>query len=1153
MAYIAPIHRPNSVRHAIRISLFPDEPECLVLAKANRLEVWKLEEETGALVQSTTQYVNGTISMLQRLRPRDAKTDLLFVGTERFQYFTIGYDGEEDGLSTVEMFWDWNEKHMRDSQSQDRCIVDPSGRFMVVLLWEGVINVLRMHSAKSKSQALNWMDQVRISELFIKCATFLHVETGFPKIAFLYQTRIENPDCYLVTYRLTSDDKNTEVSRFETRDQIDRMEIDEPGSALLIPVAKGAEDQKRYLSRNAASARAQLGGLLVVGETRLLYYDDAAKKKVETALQEPSIFVAWAEYDVSHYFVGDDYGNLWVLEILLDGVVVTGMEMTKIGTISRPSCLVFMGPKTLFVGSHYGDSQVLEVDMVNGEINLLQSLQSIAPILDLTVMDMGNREGEGQTSNEYSSGQARIVTGSGVHKDGSLRSVRSGVGLDDLRVLSGLSMDNVRSLFSLKSRNDVKTDTLVITFLTDTRIFLFTSPEDVEEVDEFKGMVLGEPTLWTQNLPGDRLLQVTPSGVMLSDLESGVTISTWRPAGGQITNVSANDQFVLLSVDGRVLVSLQIGQDLIKLDQNDLGESDQVACIHLPPQYTNIGVVGFWNSGTISIVDLRSLQSLQGESLRQKDDNATVPRDIALAQILPPHVAGPTLFVSMGDGFVITFNVSDDDYSLSGRKMVLLGTRHSKLQLLPQDNGVYNVFATSEIPSLIYGSEGRIVYSAVTADDAVCICPFDAEEYPNSIVLATQEEIKISLIDTERRTHVTPLHMGETVRRIAHSRSERVFGLGCFEREVRNNEEVILSSFKLVDEVNFQQIGKTFFLDSSPPVEMVEAVIRAELPASDGSRTERFVVGTSYLYDGQETGTHEDRRGRILVLGIDSERNPYQVASRQLKVPCRGLAVMDDKIVAALDKSVAVYSYLETSTTTAQMNRLAAYRPATYPVDLAIEGNVIAVADLMKSMSLVEFTPATDEKPAKLSEIARHYQSFWATALCHVQGDEWLEADSQGNLMILRRNVGGVTLDDKRKMEVTGEINIGEMVNKIRKITVDPSADAIIVPKAFIGTVEGGVYLFGMIAPAYQDLLIRFQSELAGADMIKTAGGIEFSKYRSFRNEERESPGPFRFVDGELLERFLVLDEHQQEEICKGLGPSTEAMRNMVEELRRMH
>jgi DNA damage-binding protein 1 len=93
--------------------------------------------------------------------------------------------------------------------------------------------------------------------------------------------------------------------------------------------------------------------------------------------------------------------------------------------------------------------------------------------------------------------------------------------------------------------------------------------------------------------------------------------------------------------------------------------------------------------------------------------------------------------------------------------------------------------------------------------------------------------------------------------------------------------------------------------------------------------------------------------------------------------------------------------------------------------------------------------------------------------------------------------------------------------------------------------------MFGTIAPHVQDLLLRFQSRLA--DVLKTAGDIEFRSYRAFRNAEREGDGPFRFVDGELLEKFLDVDEATQETVCKGLGPTVEDMRNLVEELRRMH
>ncbi|KAH9888135.1 mono-functional DNA-alkylating methyl methanesulfonate N-term-domain-containing protein [Xylariomycetidae sp. FL2044] len=1148
MAYIAPIHRPNSVRHALRLRLFPDEEDCLVLAKANRLEIWK-PEPGGTIRHAETKAVSGTISILQRLRPRDTTADLLFVGTERFHYFTVGWDHSSNRLITIDHFFDENEKHMRDAQSHDKCVVDPTGRFMIVLLWEGVINVLRMHTVKGKRQNLNWMDQIRLSELYIKCASFLHVETGHPKIAFLYQTRTDNPDCQLVTYRLTADDKNTEVSRFEVKDQIDRIEIEDPGAAILIPVGKGEEEQKRYLSRGATTAKAQLGGLLVVGETRLLYYDDAAKKTVKAVLGESSIFVAWAEYDVSHYFVGDDYGNMWLLDILLDGAVVTGLGMRIIAQTSRASNIVYLGNDILFVGSHHGDSQVFRVCLDDDSFTLLQTLPNISPILDLNIMDMGNREGEGQTTNEYSSGQARIVTGSGAHQDGSLRSVRSGVGLDDIGILG--DFEHVRNLFAIRSFETPGIDTLIISSLIDTRVFIFSYDGVIEEVETFKSMRLDDPTLLARNLPNGRLLQITPTCILLIDLDDGVAVSIWTPAEGTITSASANDDWILLAVNGSILISLRIQQDLIRMQDNNLGETEQVACIHVPPRHPNIGIVGFWKSGTVSIVDIRSLESIHTVNLRRKDDNVSIPRDIALAQLLPPEISGPTLFISMQDGFVISFNVSTDDYSLSGRRSVVLGTRNARLQLLPRMDGIYSIFSTSEHPSLIYGLEGRIIYSAITADEAACVCPFDAEAFPDSIVVATSKEIKISKVDTQRRTHVNTLPMGETIRRIAYSRSERAFGLGCIHREVRDNEEVITSSFKLVDEVVFKQLGNSFILDSSPRVELVEAVIRAEMTDKYGDTAERFIVGTTYLDEEQVVAGQVDVRGRILVLGVDGERAPYLITSRNLKGGCRSLAIVEDKIVAALAKTVVVYSYNETSSTSAELKKIASYRPATYPTDLAVEGNVIGVADLMKSLTLVEFIPATDGQPAKLSEIARHYQSMWATAISHIDGQSWLEADAQGNLVVLRQNPNGVTIEDQRRMEVIGEMNLGEMVNNIRKVTVDASENAVIVPRAFLGTVEGGVYMFGTIAPRYQDLLIRFQSKLA--EVLETTGNIHFAQYRSFRNEERESDGPFRFVDGDLIERFLDVDEKLQGEICDGLGPDVESMRNLVEELRRMH
>jgi DNA damage-binding protein 1 len=64
---------------------------------------------------------------------------------------------------------------------------------------------------------------------------------------------------------------------------------------------------------------------------------------------------------------------------------------------------------------------------------------------------------------------------------------------------------------------------------------------------------------------------------------------------------------------------------------------------------------------------------------------------------------------------------------------------------------------------------------------------------------------------------------------------------------------------------------------------------------------------------------------------------------------------------------------------------------------------------------------------------------------------------------------------------------------------------------------------------------------------------MEFAKYRAFKNQVREEDEPMRFVDGELIERFLDIDEDVQRKAIEGLGVELEDVRGLVEGLRRLH
>jgi DNA damage-binding protein 1 len=167
------------------------------------------------------------------------------------------------------------------------------------------------------------------------------------------------------------------------------------------------------------------------------------------------------------------------------------------------------------------------------------------------------------------------------------------------------------------------------------------------------------------------------------------------------------------------------------------------------------------------------------------------------------------------------------------------------------------------------------------------------------------------------------------------------------------------------------------------------------------------------------------------------------------------LATMGKRIVAGLIRSVRVYDYNEMSNGTVAFKDLAHYRVTAYPVDIDVHGNVIAVADLMKSVSLVEFTPpSADGQKGKLVETDRHFQSCWTTAVRHIGDKTWLETEADGHLLVLRQRESGISDYARLQMELTSEFNLGEQVNSVRTLDVSPSEGCIVTPRAFLATVR---------------------------------------------------------------------------------------------------
>ncbi|KAL2444016.1 DNA damage-binding protein 1a [Exophiala dermatitidis] len=1184
MSYIVPIHRPSGVRHAIKLNFLDPNSDTLVVAKANRLEIYEQGSEGLGLLYSKTVY--GYITILEKIRPASSQTDHLFVGTDRYHYFTCSWNAEIKQLQTEQSYVDLADNVLRNSKEVDRCHIDPTGRYMTLELYDGVISVLpfvqpsnkrvkRETTTNSPVGSLGEPVQVRVEELLTRSSAFLETDPDTkenPKLAILWEDNLENPQLKLreLKYYPGGDQATAEL---ETVAELHGDQLDK-GVSHLIPVS------------------APYGGFLILGDHAIRYVDRGLTNVITQPLQDnATIWTCWTKIDDRRWLLADDFGRLFFLMIEISGGEVSSWRLDTVGVASKATCLVYLDEGYVFVGSHSGDSQVVHIEEEG--VRVVQSFANIAPILDFTIMDLGRgAEAGGQQALEFSSGQARIVTASGAWQDGTIRSVRSGVGLEELGTIGELS--HITDLWGLSStgQSDVQ-DVLVVSFVTETRVFKFDSEAAVEEVDEFHHLELSQPTLLAANLPDRKLVQVYETGLRITDLESNMLTLEWKPpdSAAKITAACANSVHLLVVEGGHTLHVFHASNNEAKPTVSKSFPLDsQISSVTVADSQSNVCIVSFWQTASVAIIDLHSLDTLYTQTLGTPGTD--IPRSVLVAHVLPD--APPTLFIAMADGTVLSYSVDLAKHSLSGMTRILLGTEPVVFKQLPKDNSpdsnLSNVFASCEQPSLIYSSEGRIIYSAVNAESASRVCNFNCEAYPEAIAMATPTELKLALIGKERTTQLQTLSIGETVRCLTYEPTAKMFAMGCIRRIMEGGTEALLSSVKIADEVSFKELDSIELQDR----ELVECIVSTgSFDTEDESKGygDMFVVGTSILEE--DDAGEEVTKGRILVFEVNKEKKLKAVTQIKVKGACRSLAMCDGKIVAGLVKTVVLYGLIPSSTRgehSLELQKLATYRTSTNPLSLAVTPAtqdtpaLIAVADLMKSLSVLQVLPPdSSNSDYRLHETSRHFATLWSSATAVLRQDEWVVADMEGNLITLRQGSLDTGTENgavaaRRRLEVTGEFRLGEVVNKIVSILppgsqrqsdqkmVDVRLDGgsgttsggngqsartgpLVTPRTFLGTVEGAIYMLATINPAYVNVLLLLQSSLA--TRVQAPGYMPWTKYRAWKTEVLEKDEPFRVVDGEMLEQGLVaLDDRELEDVLREAGLMEEALNVSVEEVR---
>jgi DNA damage-binding protein 1 len=510
---------------------------------------------------------------------------------------------------------------------------------------------------------------------------------------------------------------------------------------------------------------------------------------------------------------------------------------------------------------------------------VLDTFGQIGPIQDFVVVDL-EKQGQGQ-----------VVTCSGAFKDGSLRVIRNGIGINEQ---AQVELPSIKGMWSLKPNSSNPHDKyLVVTFVGETRM-LAIEDEELGEA-EIDGFDAEAQTLHCANMPQDRLAQVTAQGVRLVDCNTLKLVGQWDPptAGEHITLASSAPGQVAVVVGGRKLFYLEVlGDTLTTVAEKELPH--EISCVDISPVHGEKApfiAVGTWVDISVRVLALPDLNELALDAL----GGEVIPRSVLLCTM----EGLPKLMCALGDGHLITYALSKAG-TLTERKKVSLGTQPIMLNTFHSKNATH-VLAASDRPTLMYSQKKKLMYSNLNLKEATCMCSFNSESFPESLAIASEESMTIGTIDDIQKLHVRTVPLGEQPRRICHMESSGTFGLITLGTgEDAQGEETELFHFKLIDDQTFEVLHD-FQMDE---YEHSLQCIAASLPSDDNTHVDYFVVGTGKSLPDES----EPKSGRILVFAV-SEGKLELMHECAVKGAVYDLESLDGGILAAVNSKVCFYRW----------------------------------------------------------------------------------------------------------------------------------------------------------------------------------------------------------------------------------------------------
>lgn len=1131
--YVVTAHRATAVSHCLTGNLLNSEDLYLITAKLTIIEISKITPD--GLKPVLENGIYGRIEALNLFRPPGYNKDLLLLLTQKHHVAVLEcVEGSQpDSLELItRRSGNIADLASRPAENGTIVIVDPKCKVIGMRLHDGLFKVIPI-SDKNKTDEIEAFN-IRMEENSVQDIAFLH---GFqnPTIGFIYKEQMGNS--HLKTYEINVKDKEFMLGPWSKESIANE-------ATTIIPVPH------------------PYGGAIIIAMEAIIYVNGDRETVIDPHDIKHSPIQCYAKIDKNgqRHLLGDSSGKLFLLSLVAseyrpsDNLVqVETMTLEPLGETSIPECITYLDNFIVYIGSKLGDSQLIRIttepDKEGSLVQVCETYTNLGPILDMCLVDL-EKQGQGQ-----------LVTCSGHYKDGSLRIIRNGIGINER---SFMDLPDIKGVWSLKiGKDQVKDNYLLLTFIEDSYLWLCEPDGGFDNVVEQDGFDREQRTALCANVAHEQIIQVTRKSIRLINAVTRELVDKWNlPSDNGIHKVHNNNNHVVCA-DGDILYYFEIQPGKLSLLKETKLES-QIACLDITPlrQDQSLLSVGFWFNMNLIIYSLPEVTELYREEL----SSDVIPRSIITARFEDNYY----LLCALGDGSVYYFNIDPTSGRLSNCKKVTLGTYETTLKPF-KSQSTTSIFACSDRPTVIYSSNNKLVFSNVNLKEVNHICSLDTSYYSDSLALVSDSDIVFGTIDEIQKLHIRTIPLHESPIRIAYQQSTSTFGLLTSRRDYHDHtrpprqsastkahsksyalnmvnstrppcinasetNEIETTSLLIIDQHTFEVLHAHQFM----PSESAYSILSAYIGEGDD---EYFIVGTAFVNHDEP----EPKQGRLVVYKWFSDSSTLQqVAELTVKGCPYSLCDYDRKFLAGINASVNLVEL----NSRRDLHIECTYVNTTMALYLKRRGDMIIMGDLMRSMSLFTYKSLH----ADFEEVARDFNSAWMTEVEILDDNTFLGAEHLYNLFVCQQDVTANNEQDRQQMQQVGMFHLGDSVNVFHPgsiVVQHPSECSIEVKKTTLfGTIDGVIGLILTIDETLFKKLETIQESLA--KVVKSVGKIEHKKWREFLGNKTTQPA-VGFIDGDLVETFLDLSRDKMEEVSKDVDISVEDLVKMIEELSRLH